>query len=700
MPLENLRTDLRSLKYGNDQPGDGSSKQPYIQTPIGGKGVRLNPFSDTEYLKNVPDTPDFLLRGGLKAPLAAAEDVERLTRYFSDFDSPKGFLFTTKQNLLSRVSVATEASGRGLNWKRTPLNSGVYTPVSTLAAAASSYLGTFPYKQGLSPLSGIRTYSDISKGTGEFPNSIKFPERNRLVQLTETKINPQTLTQELFSYSGGPQSYLGAGQTTINLVPSEGRTGRNNVNLNNIGFFNEDPLTLPTSALDALGVAPLQSTLVPASRTPNANKLSGFNAFTKPIIELDPFGLVEGNFNTVSTKYSKQVGGYFSKDVENINTGISPNRGEQVIENTTVFPEKNIQGQLFTQKEGNRIYDNGTVVSTYNELLAAASGSNNSPTAIQTYEIKDFRVPLLDNKKSEFIMGTSLDYNKAKNRIEGNAESRINMITPGQRGNRKNYQKGKIINGGNISVVDRINFQPIYQSSAVRQDKEIAKNDLVKFRIAALDKTSPNLKQFIHFRAFINSFSDAYTGEWSGQKFMGRGEQFYKYGGFNRSIAMSFTVAAQSKPELMAQYKKLNFLASNTAPTYSTKGYMGGPLVQLTMGGWCYELPGFFTSVNLEIPTDTTWEIAIGTDTEPGRGDSTVKEMPHRVNCSLNFTPIHTFRPEKQENTYTGIKNEVAKYGEQQYIELTNGINDNYVPVSLADAQQGIGGGPDKQQFK
>ena len=698
MPLANLRTDLRSLKYGNDQPGNGSSKQPYIQTPIGGKGVRLNPFSDTEYLKDVPDTPDFLLRGGLKAPLATAEDVERLTRYFGDLNSPKGFLFTAKQNLLSRVSVATEASGRGITWKNTALNSGVYTPVSTLASAASSYLGTFPYKQGINPLSGIRTYSDISKGTGEFPNSIKAPLRNRLVQLTETKINPQTLTQELYSYSGGPQSYLGVGRTYINLVPNEERTGRNNVNLNNIGFFNEDPFTLPTSALDALGIESPPSLLVAASRAPNVDKLGGFNAFTKPIIELDPFGLVEGNFNTVSTKYSKQVGGYSSKDIENINTGISPNRGEQVIENTTVFPEKNISGQFFTQKEGNRIYDNGTVVSTYDQLLTAASGSNNSPTAIQTYEIKDFRVPLLDNKNSKFIMGTSLDYSKAKNRIEGNDESRIHMVNPGQRGDRKDYQKGKIING-NVSVVDRINFQPIYQSSAVRQDKEIAKNDLVKFRIAALDKTNPNLKQFIHFRAFINSFSDAYTGQWTGQKFMGRGEQFYKYGGFDRSINMSFTVAAQSKPELMAQYKKLNFLASNLAPTYSTKGYMGGPLVQLTMGGWCYELPGFISSLNLEIPNDTTWEIGIAS--EDGKGtDHTVKEMPHRVNCSLNFTPIHTFRPEKQENTYTGIKNEVDSYGEQQYIELTNGINDNYVPVSLKDAQQDIGGGPDKQQFK
>ena len=92
---------------------------------------------------------------------------------------------------------------------------------------------------------------------------------------------------------------------------------------------------------------------------------------------------------------------------------------------------------------------------------------------------------------------------------------------------------------------------------------------------------------------------------------MGRGEEFYKYGGFSRDISISFTVAAQSKPELMAQYKKLNFLASNLAPTYSDYGYMGGPLVQFTMGGWCYELPGFIGSLGLGVPQESPWEIGI-----------------------------------------------------------------------------------------
>jgi hypothetical protein len=177
---------------------------------------------------------------------------------------------------------------------------------------------------------------------------------------------------------------------------------------------------------------------------------------------------------------------------------------------------------------------------------------------------------------------------------------------------------------------------------------------------------------------------------------MGRGEQFYKYGGFSRKISLSYTVAAQSKPELMAQYKKLNFLASTLAPDYGDSGYMGGVLTTLTMGGWCFELPGFINNLSLEVPQESPWEIAIPAtknfaDTgNPIYSDKTVKEMPHICNVSMEFTPIHTFRPELQDNGYGGDNSEVSRYGEQRFLKLTNGYNNNYVPVSLNQAQQPI----------
>ena len=54
------------------------------------------------------------------------------------------------------------------------------------------------------------------------------------------------------------------------------------------------------------------------------------------------------------------------------------------------------------------------------------------------------------------------------------------------------------------------------------------------------------------------------------------GEPLYNYQGFDRTINLSWTVAAQSKQELIPMYKKLNYLASVCAPDYSNTGYMRG----------------------------------------------------------------------------------------------------------------------------
>ena len=91
--------------------------------------------------------------------------------------------------------------------------------------------------------------------------------------------------------------------------------------------------------------------------------------------------------------------------------------------------------------------------------------------------------------------------------------------------------------------------------------------------------------------------SDNYSSEWEAQKFMGRGENFYKYSGFDRQISLSWTVAAQSKQELIPMYQKLNYLASVCAPDYSGNGYMRGNLISLTVGGWCYEQVGIMKGI-------------------------------------------------------------------------------------------------------
>jgi len=163
--LQNGDTALKSLKFGKDRLGGGDSGQPYIQNPIIDEPGKLSQADN-----------DFLLRGGLRAPINAAEDVARLTKYMFSLKNPSGLLFIAKQNLLSRVAVATEASispgyanspTKPLAWTKAPLNQGIYTPLSTLAQAGVGWAGIHLNTFGINPFQPI---AGVPQPPGFFTN--------------------------------------------------------------------------------------------------------------------------------------------------------------------------------------------------------------------------------------------------------------------------------------------------------------------------------------------------------------------------------------------------------------------------------------------------------------------------------------------------------------------------------------------------
>ena len=90
------------------------------------------------------------------------------------------------------------------------------------------------------------------------------------------------------------------------------------------------------------------------------------------------------------------------------------------------------------------------------------------------------------------------------------------------------------------------------------------------------------------------------------------------------------------------------------------------------MGGWCVDLPGFITSMTLDVPQESPWEIGIN---KKGDYDPTVKELPQIVKVSgFSFTPIETFRPSKQTLDFDKEK----VYGDERYIALEAGGRNNY----------------------
>jgi len=559
----------KSIPYGDDTKGGGSSNQPYIKSPIP-EELTANPS-------------DYLLRGGfLNNTQTSAQDVSRLTQMFTDTKSTNGLFFTLKQEQLSATAVRTQAS------PRFGLNGQLYDPLNTLAQAGVISQGTHLNKQGANPFAETGAYANGNDSLyGVVVTNQQDPKDNRLVQLSGGRLinnNAQGPDNAfVMRYNGGPGSFKGVGRTIIR--------------------FGKD-----------------SKTFLSLQRT-----------------------------NDIPSSYSQNTWVYNSYLLRNTET---------------------------------------------EDAQSPVGAGVNNKVNFRSPKIQDFRKILRNN-----LSGTSLRSAEnsgatpdTPNYQTKNYEQNFNFTDPGQRAGKSyvsyvngvEYTDGDGVPTTKVGPVDKINASVIYRSDKVSTDPKY--NDFVKFTIASIDNNNPKYSTFMHFRALLDSFNDNYSAEWGSVRYLGRGENFYNYNGFTREINLSFTTAAQSKQELIPMYKKLNYLASQLMPDYSTEGYMRGSLVKLTVGGYLNEQPGFITNLAYDLITEAPWEIAID---EVGNPDPTVKQLSQIVKVtSFTFVPIHTFAPQKQGLGFAGqargdasaaSSGDATSYGPQRYIALSsNGQPSNY----------------------
>ena len=607
MALINLKTDLKSLKFGRDRPGGGSSNQPYIKSKIPDQD------SDQSSILNTGG-PDSLLRGGILAPIRAAEDTSRLTQMFFDIKSPTGLLFTAKQNLLSRLSVHTEASsGPGYGGDPGKVNQGIYTPLSTIGQAGVGITGTHLNTFGIDPSSpmtgvveggllpglGLSRYEKIVK-----KKNFEDKKGNRLEEYLNAYINKKTNNLFLSETSGGPGSILGIGKTNIPL--SKQRTGRHNERATN------SPDYFYSGSIKGIKKSNSIDFISPLSKT-KYGEIFDQSFLDREIILLDEFNKSE--VTTWEKKVSNKV--------------------------------YSITGSLKSNKEVT-----GTTTWSQDDIIKVKSDRVKG-------KIQDFR-EILTAPTDKKVLG------KLENGYTPNIqiENRLNLGDPGKYKDVSKYG----VNIADKSALDKITASEIYNAPVADHSEKY--NDLCKFSIGIINNDSTGNSNFMNFRAFIDGFSDSYTADWGETQYVGRADKFHNYKGFGRSIDLSFTVAAQSKAELIPMYKKLNYLASSLAPSYSQGGFMQGNLVRLTVGGYLYNQVGILKGITYTIPQESPWEIGLD---DKWASDETVKELPHIIKVSgFSFTPIQDFIPQ------------VGNYQDQndtRFISLANGSgrsNNNY----------------------
>ena len=592
MPLIDLKTDLKSLKYGHDTPGGGNSGQPYIQTAI--PESRTTPFTsglikssltDTKrifkFLKDTPQGPLFIIKQvglQLSNPRLEVKKINSVGGFFSslisgDLSSLTGGLLqpTRLYNLGINTLAQIPVSGFGGHLNRHGLFPIQDDNTKYLAVAQANNEDSKNNR-----LVGYKTKFRLGDGKSE---NIKNEPLSKLLgfisKFLPIKFAPKNLTID--NYLGGPGSSFGIGTTLIRRYDNtETRDGNKQVPQER-GKVNY-PSLLGVSKLYFAGTG-LFSGIFPDRDTAAKNGMDLSNP-TKTPAQLNQTAV---NYTNPSIKkyanLRKQV------DSQSIGSIFKFNDGKNTTTGLSLFKD-----------------DYNGVVNSYTDKTISYSNGIDKPIVIK---------------------GSWKTMNR-ETRIGSGRQDEINL-TP-------------------------LFYSPSKPGNAVFiQGKEYKTRDLIKFRIGAIDTDAPANTTWMVFRAYLTGFQDSFNAEWSDIKYIGRGEKFKLYNGFDRSVTFNFKVAALSAKEMEPMYQKLNYLASNMMPDYNDN-VMRGPFMKLTIGDYLNSQPGVFTSLQYSITDDTPWEISI----DQPEGGSTMYDLSHIINVSATFVPIGVKdgdRPERGEST-------------------------------------------------
>ena len=294
MPLINFQTDLTSLPWGRDRRESGDSKEPYIRQDIPegityddmpGRGIGDEFFTTTGFLRPraaLRDVSrltqmffDFSSPRGLL--FVAKENILSRTSVKTQAGGPGygGFKAGTDGNTFTAEGDILKLSTGG------GVSQGIYLPTLTILQALGPVAGGHLNLLGIDPTQplsgpggiggegggifgdtklGLMTYSSRAN---QRSNTDDFEDSNRLIRLTDFHVNQplefrqqedlagdpivdndgnpvealeNTIRPNLYSYSGGPGSILGIGNT--NLMFASERTGyENRLAASNNGYF-------------------------------------------------------------------------------------------------------------------------------------------------------------------------------------------------------------------------------------------------------------------------------------------------------------------------------------------------------------------------------------------------------------------------------------------------------------------------------
>ena len=605
-------TNLRSLQYGNDTIGGGNSGEPYITTAI---PPALQQQVDST---NIWNSDSGLIRGGfVGATRASVTDLARIGKFLKD--PPRGPMFIIKQVGLQLSNPQLEAPrgagavlnnvlqgnfstlfGGGDNFNANIGATRIYNGgINTLLQVPVNAFGGHIVRHGLLPIeSDSAKYEAVARNNDPL-NEDDGGKNNRLVRL-KAKLESDE-NANIARYISGPGSVDGIGITTI---PRYYNTLTNN--------------TRP--------YIPLDTPLFIDQEGNNANNTdysSLGQLYIRPSLNLNYY-----NAQGVSLQYFNNFPGL----IEEENHFLPPAEGR----NNNLTPNSQIDQNVIKYSADGR---------TYNALKKAIDDQQEKNQIGNVTLPTEVKIPFpVGNSIETFTVTTPIKFTPTGRSRNGS----LNLST-----NNIDTRLG-LAQAEGYGAKDSVNLTPVFLSdiapntAILINGKKYGTRDIIKFRIEAVNNDNPTgPSAWMVFRAYLKDITDTPNPTWNTVNYVGRGEPFYIYKGFERSLSFTLQVAAMSEEELRPMWQKLNYLYSNTMPDYSNN-VMRAPYMRLTLGDYMFRQPGIIKNLTYTIGNDSPWEIALD---EPESGSS-LYELPHVMTIQMTYAPIHDFLPRKFPSVY------------------------------------------------
>ena len=622
MPLIDLKTDLKSLKYGKDRPGGGDSGQPYQKVDINTVDRGFNRFRLTNF-------DDGLVRGGVVgATNASIVDTLRIGKFLKDF--PKGPLFITKQVGLQlsnpilehKTNFATNqpTRGQGLfnnignfisNIANKILNAvgptRIYNlGINTLAQIPANAFGQHIQRHGFTPR---RNDDNLYFKVAQYNNN---EGNNRLTKLRSILGN----TRNINTYLGGPSSVYGIGTTIIQ------RRGK-------FIDINRDTTasTWATSKTvnDSSYVQSSAKNLISTSNLKIGADLGlSRKTFSKLVgdlkIPIDPSG--SAAYDRIASKNDPKDSKYIAASQEA--------SASQNIKNLTSL--SNNSGSIFSTQLFPNLKDNTpptliNYVASQTDISSSIGAWNGALTASN-----DLGLSKIGNDTTGSINTNQniINYSTPSTKKYSELRAQIN----------RNSNISQEYYGGEFKTVQvnvnrgAADFQYVAKELAnkfVRTNDRDTADDSLSIIFSPIDPFTGATLSTLRFLGYITEYNETYDSSWSDVKYIGRAEKFYIFNEFKRSVSVGFNVPCFNEDELENKHCAVSELASTLAGKYENN-LLGGIITKLKLGSYIDNQPGIITNLSFQPIQDSSWDLD--------------KQLAFYLKVSFNFTLIHDYLPQ------------------------------------------------------